>query len=206
MNPTRTKRLGILILLVTLAVFIGATALASLAPQDNQQDSQSQEQDKKEIESSQDYIRSLKAKETELDKREKDILQREQQIIVQERDLAERIRTFDTERAAFEQLKKTWEEEETIKSQASESERIRSIAASFKNIKSATAAAQLTSLFDHNKTTALLILNQLDTRTFGKIFEKIPNPDKAAQIYEALKDWQISVDDAREIVQTEASQ
>lgn len=202
-------RLGIIILATAIAIFAVATAVASLpALQQSNEESTPEpaaEQDR-EIESSQDYIRSLKAKEAELNRREKELLKREQQIIIQEKDLAERISAFDVEKTEFEEMKKQWQEDQQVIQNAAESERIKDIAAGFKSVKSSTAANQLTALFETNPTTALLILNQLDSRTFGKLFDKIGNPQKAAEIIEALKNWNISVDEASKITDTEVVQ
>jgi len=200
------KSLGIIILITALTTFLGTTVIASFAQQQDSTPQEKPEQKDEEIKSTAELVRSLQAKESELQRRQKELLQREQQIIVQEKDLADRINAFDQQVADFEQMKKQWQDDQNVISQAAESERIQNIAASFKNVKSGNAAAQLIALFEQNRTTALLILNQLDTRTFGKIFNKIENPAKAAQLYEALKDWNISVEQAREIVDTDQEQ
>jgi len=198
--------LGIIILATALATFLGTTVIASIAQQQDSSPQQKPAEQDEKIQSTAEFIRSLQARESELNRRDKELLQREQQIIVQEKDLAARINAFDRQVEEFEQLKQEWQENQDMIIKAAEAERIRSIAASFKNVKSGNAAAQLIALFEQNRTTALLILNQIDSRTFGKIFDKIGNPAKAAEIYEALKDWNISIDQARQIVETEQEQ
>lgn len=203
MSIWKSKKSGIIILITAIAIFAGATTVASLpGAQDDSPAETPQDPQDREITSSAEYLRSLRAKEAELNRREKDLLQREQQIMIQERELSTKIEALEKERQEFETYKQQWQDEQDVKIEAAEAERIRSLAASFKSIKSGTAAAQLMALFDENKTTALLILNHIDNRTLGKIFSKISDPEKAAEIYEAIKNWNISVDEARKIVET----
>lgn len=196
---THSQKIGLVILVAAIGIFAVATALASLSG--NQDDNPGEQDQDKKLETSAEYLRSLREKEEELNEREQNILQREQQLIVQEKDLSDRITAFEKDKNEFEELKQTWREEQEAIQQAAESERIRTLAASFKSIKSATAANQLIALFNQNKTTALLIMNLIDNRTLGKLFSKITDPDKAAEIYEAYKNWNISVEDARDIVE-----
>lgn len=184
----------ILGLTAILLIAVGGIALA-IQPQDGTPPQEEKKKGEQE-EISKNYADALRAKAAELEQRQKDIVRREQELSLLEQELIKKMRQFDQDKAAFEAEKNAWQQQRTSEEQQREGERVQKIAAGYKNVKANVAAAQLTALYAENKTTALIVINELDDRTFGKIFSKMADPVLAAQIVEDLKQWRTGAGDS----------
>ena len=134
----------------------------------------------------------LSAKVAELNRREEAVARREQELAVLERDLLRMRREIASERTKLETDKAEFERREKERNSA----RITQIANTLKNTKSNVAAAQLIALYRRNRTTALYVLSQLDSRSAGKIFSKVGDSDLAAKILEDFEAWRVEQDAA----------
>jgi flagellar motility protein MotE (MotC chaperone) len=139
---------------------------------------------------SEELASALRAKEAELDRREAAIAKKEQELNVWEKDL-QRLRTqLNDERKALEKDKADFTQQE----QERKSQRVQQIAQTMKSIKADVAAKQLVELYNQNRSTALLVILNMDSRTAGKIFSKMVDAKTAARIMEDFNSWKVSQD------------
>ena len=178
----------VMIIGLTAVLLIIVTGFAlGIQPQDGTPPQEEKKSGEQEI--SKNYADALRAKAAELDKREKDIVRREQELSLLEQELIKKMRQFEQDKTVFDTERKAWQDQRDSEEAQRDSARVQKIAQGYKNVKANVAAAQLTALYAENRATALIVINELDERTFGKIFSKMTDPALAARIVEDLKQW-----------------
>jgi flagellar motility protein MotE (MotC chaperone) len=137
---------------------------------------------------SEELASALRAKEAELDRREAAIAKKEQELTVWEKDL-QRLRTqLNDERKVLDKDQADYTRQE----QERKSQRVQQIAQTMKSVKADVAARQLVELYNQNRSTALFVILNMDSRTTGKIFSKMGDAKTAARILEDFNSWKVS--------------
>jgi len=182
-SPWARAALVIPALIVAYVGYVAITGSASILAIGTAQERQGGEQSQ-EVSYSQ-MAETLRARAQLLDERESELDRREQELAVLERDLLRMRRQISDER---EELERDQEAFQQLQEQM-QSERVQHLAQTLQNTKATVAAAQLQALYNQNRSTALLVLTQLDARSAGKIFSKMANAELAASIMEDLREW-----------------